>query len=416
MPRIDIEEELLGNSVFPRFKKKKILVAVTGSVAAYRSIDIIRELIRLGSDVHVMLSNTAKTLIGVPTFEWASGNPVITEITGNIEHVLFAGEHSAHVDAMIIVPATANTISKIALGLSDSTVSLTALVAIGNSIPVLIVPGMHAPMYRHPIIQEHLTKLSTIDHIYIMSPRIEEGKAKVATTTNIINEIIRILTPQSLINQHVIITGGPTREFIDRVRFLSNPASGKTAIALALEAYYRGASVEIIAGPSEIFSDTDFPFSIFHVVSAEEMLNTLLTRIKEKTPNIVLLSAAVADYRPKSFFDGKQRSGKTDLIIELEPTEKIIQKVKVAAPNVLLVSYKAEHHPSMDDLRQFFEKYNKESKIDLMVANDISEPEAGFGTETNHVFIISATAIQEYKTSKIEIASMLFNLCEKIRH
>ena len=417
MPRIDVVEELWGNAVFPRFKNNNLQIAVKGSVSAYRSIDIIRELIRLGCNIHVMLSSSAKTLVGVATFEWASGNPVITEITGNIEHVLFAGEHSAHVDAMIVVPATANTISKISLGLSDSTISLTALVAIGNSIPLLVIPGMHAPMYRHPIIQEHLTKLSTLNHVRIMTPHIEEGKAKIPTTTQIITEVIRILTPQTLANQHVLITGGPTREFIDRVRFLSNPASGKTAMTLAIEAYYRGATVELVAGPSEIFSNTpsDFPFPIYHIVSAEEMLNVLLARIKVKTPNIVLLTAAVADYKPKNFFDGKQRSGKTDLVIELEPTEKIIQKVKANAPNVILVSYKAEHHPSKDDLRKFFEKYNKESKIDLMVANDISEPDAGFGSETNHVFILSATTFQEYKTSKIEIASILFDLCEKIK-
>ncbi|OLS21613.1 MAG: Coenzyme A biosynthesis bifunctional protein CoaBC [Candidatus Heimdallarchaeota archaeon LC_3] len=411
MVRIDVKSELLSTAPYPRLKGEKILFAVTGSVAAYRMVDVVRELIRLGAEIHVMMSPDSLNLIHEATFEWASGNKVITEITGNIEHVLYAGEHEEHVDLMIIAPASANSISKIATGIADTNVSLTAAVAIGNNIPLLVVPGMHAPMFNNPVLKKRISELKNLDQTIIMSPRIEEGKAKVPNLEIIVQNAIRLLTPQTFENRQVLISGGATREYIDNVRFISNPASGKTAFYLALEAWYRGATVDLIMGNSEKF---DVPFQIKTTFSAEDMFNEIKEVMKTKKPDAVILSAAVSDYKPVTYIEGKLKSGHKELSLNLEPTIKILKQIKSFNENCVLIGFKAEHHPTIDKLKDIFNKYFTDSKIDLLVANDISEKGAGFGTTENHIWIISKNQIAEYKGHKEKLAEEIINYLLKL--
>ena len=406
MVRIDVKSELLSSAPYPRLKGKKILFAITGSVAAYRMIDVVRELIRLGADLHVMMSPNSLNLIHEATFEWASGNKVITEITGNIEHVLLAGEHNEHVDLMVIAPASANSISKIATGISDTNVSLTAAVAIGNNIPLLIIPGMHGPMFNNPILKKRIRELKDLNHTVVMDPRIEEGKAKVPNKDTIVHFAIRLLTQQDLDKKHFLISGGATREFMDKVRFISNPSSGKTAFYLALEAWYRGASVDLIMGDSDNF---ELPFAIQNVVSSEDMLNRIKESIKSLKPDTVILSAAVSDYKPISFVEGKIKSGTEDLSVNFEPTVKILKQIKLLNKNCILIGYKAEYHPTKDILKKIFNKYYVDSKIDLLIANDISEKGAGFGSDKNHIWIISKDEIAEFQGHKEKLAEEIIN-------
>ncbi|MHA1989815.1 MAG: bifunctional phosphopantothenoylcysteine decarboxylase/phosphopantothenate--cysteine ligase CoaBC [Candidatus Hodarchaeales archaeon] len=406
MVRIDVKSELFASAPFPRLKGCKILFALTGSIAAYRMVDVTRKLIRLGADVHVMMSPDSLNLISQATFEWATGNPVITNITGNVEHVLYAGEHDDHVDIMIIAPATANTISKIAVGIADTNVTLTATVAIGNNIPLLIVPGMHAPMLNNPIIQSRIKELEAIEKVFILEPRMEEGKAKVPTNETIVQYTIKHLTAQTLKKKHFLITGGPTREFLDQVRFISNPASGKTASYLSLEAWFRGASIDLVLGHEP---HIEIPFEYSLIKSTENMLQAVKSSVDKIKPNFVILTAAVTDYKPQKTHLGKIRSGNENLTIQLEPTVKIIEKIKPLVNKCFLVAFKAEHHPNLENLKEIFKKYKEKFQIDLLIANDISEEGSGFATDQNHIWIISNKEIKEITDYKESLASYIIN-------
>jgi phosphopantothenoylcysteine decarboxylase/phosphopantothenate--cysteine ligase len=406
MVRIDVKSELFASAPFPRLKGCKILFALTGGVAAYRMVDVTRELIRLGADVHVMMSPDSLNLISHATFEWATGNPVITNITGNVEHVLYAGEHDEHVDIMIIAPATANTMSKIAVGIADTNVTLTATVAIGNKVPLLIIPGMHSPMFNNPIIQSRIKELQVIEKVFILEPRVEEGKAKVPTNETIIQHTIKCLTSQTLKKKHFLITGGPTREFLDQVRYISNPASGKTASYLSLESWFRGASVDLVLGHKP---HIEIPFEYSLIESTENMLQAVKSSITKIKPNYVILTAAVADYKPLKKHSGKIKSGNENLTIELEPTVKIIKEIKPLVNKCFLIAFKAEHHPKIGNLKEIFKKFKESYQIDLLVANDISEEGSGFATDKNHIWIISNKEIKEITDFKESLASLVIN-------
>ena len=397
MPRIDVVSEIKGKAIVPRLTDKRLLFCVTGSVAAYRMVDVVRELIRQGADVHLMMSESATQLVGKYTYEWATGNPVITEITGQIEHVLFVGDHEEKVDAVIIGPSTANTISKIAHGISDTPVTLTATTAIGNNIPIILIPGMHRTMWNNPIIKENIDKLKSFKGIKFIMPVLEEGKAKVPSTESIINEIIRLLSPNDLLGKSVLITGGATREYIDQVRFISNPASGKTALALAYECWYRGAEVVLIAGN---MPKNQVPFDVVQVTSTDDMLEKVISQLKEKKPELVILSAAVSDYTPATTLSDKIRSGKEELQVILKPTPKIIEHIKKTNKSSLLISFKAEYHPTTKSLKEIFKKYQEKYAIDIMVANDIAEQGYGFATDENHIWLIEEDNVTVYIVHK----------------
>ena len=171
---------------------KRIILCVTGSVAAIRSPDIARELMRLGADVYVVMTKMAEHIVHPDMFEWSTGNPVVTELTGKIEHVQYGGEHEKHADLILVAPSTANTIGKAAAGIDDTPVTTLLTTAIGAGIPVIIAPAMHASMYRHPIVNENIEKLRRIG-VEVLMPRFEEGKAKIPDTPEIVEAVRRRL-------------------------------------------------------------------------------------------------------------------------------------------------------------------------------------------------------------------------------
>jgi phosphopantothenoylcysteine decarboxylase/phosphopantothenate--cysteine ligase len=202
---------------------KKIALLVTSSVASFKAPEIARELMRHGADVYAVTSPTTEKMVGADLLEWATGNPVVTHLTGKLEHIALGGKSEGHADLVLIAPATANTIGKLASGIDDTPVTTVAATAIGSRIPVVIAPAMHEPLYDHPIIQDNISRLKKIG-VEFIEPEVSEGKAKIASTEKIVRLIIaRFSTSQSrdLEGRRILVTAGPTIEHIDPVRVVT---------------------------------------------------------------------------------------------------------------------------------------------------------------------------------------------------
>jgi len=241
--------KLIKGSLSNALEGKKITLCVTGSVAAVECVALSRKLMRHGAEVYTVMSEMGTKIIHPYLLEWATGNPVITELTGQIEHITLAGKHDDRVDLVLIAPATANTIGKVANGIDDTPVTTTVSSAVGAKIPVVVVPAMHESMYDHPAVIENIEKLKSME-IDVVSPRMEEAKAKIPDVDTIVDFVLGVLGPKDLENQHFVVSAGPTRGWIDRVRFISNPSTGKMGIALVHELISRGATVTLVLGPT----------------------------------------------------------------------------------------------------------------------------------------------------------------------
>ncbi|HID26535.1 MAG TPA: bifunctional phosphopantothenoylcysteine decarboxylase/phosphopantothenate--cysteine ligase CoaBC, partial [Methanosarcinales archaeon] len=287
----------------------------------------------------------------------------------------------------------ANTIGKIANGIDDTPITTFATTALGSGTPIMIVPAMHQSMYEHPIILENIKKLKELG-VYFLEPKIEEKKAKIPDNSEIVLHVERLLYDKRL-PKKILITSGATIEYIDPIRILTNRSSGKTGIELAKEAYRRGAEVAIVhrnrigfSGIKEIFVET-----------ANDMLDAVLTELKNKDYDILISVAAISDYT-LDMEKEKIKSG-LDLTLKLKPTPKLIKVVREKYPNLKIIGFKAETNVSKEDLIKRAKNAMRESKLDLMVANDVGW--GGIGTEDNEVYIIG-DAIDHVKGSKKKIA------------
>jgi phosphopantothenoylcysteine decarboxylase/phosphopantothenate--cysteine ligase len=319
--------------------------------------------------------------------EWATGNVVTTELTGKIEHIALAGDHPERADLILVAPATANTISKIACGVDDTSVTSVISAAFGARIPMIVVPAMHASMYRHPILIENIKKLRTLD-LEFVGPRVVEGKAKIARTGDVIDAVIRRLTiQQDFSGLRLLVTAGPTAEYIDPIRIMTNRSSGKMGVALAEEALGRGAEVTLVYG-----FGTSTPPARTNVISVEttdQMHEAVMSELRSKKYDVLIATAAAADWKVKKPFTRKVSTHELNsLSLELKPTRKIIDYVKKASPDTFLVAFRAEYRLSRKDLIASARKRLLEANADLIVVNDVSKEGAGFGTETNEVLII----------------------------
>jgi phosphopantothenoylcysteine decarboxylase / phosphopantothenate---cysteine ligase len=364
-----------------------IVLCITGSVAAVECPEIARSLMRHGAEVFTVMSPMSRTIIHPFLMEWATGNTVITELTGKIEHIALTGDHPQKADLVLVAPATANSISKIACGIDDTTVTSVVSTAFGSGTPTIIVPAMHATMYRHPILIENIKKLQALGLEFI-GPRVEEGKAKIAGTGEIVDTVIhRLTTQRDFAGLRVLITAGPTVEHIDPIRIVTNKSSGKMGVALTEEALGRGAEVTLVYG-----SGTATPPMRAKVVSVEttdQMYETVMSELESKNYDVVIAAAAAADWKVKKPFPHKVSTRKLDsLKLELEPTPKIIDQVKRVSPKAFLVGFRAEYKLPRKDLIESAYKKLLEANSDLIIVNDVGKKGAGFATETNEVFII----------------------------
>jgi len=340
--------------------------------------------------------------------EWATGNPVVTELTGKIEHVTYAGEHEERADLILVAPSTANTMGKAAAGIDDTPVTTTLTTGIGAGIPVIIAPAMHASMYNHPIVLENIEKLETIG-VTVLMPRMEEGKAKIPDTDEIVQAVVDELTvKKDLVGRRVLITAGPTRAYLDAFRYITNPSSGKMGVALACNALARGAEVTLVYGPGT--AKPPRKANVVHVQSTDEMLEAVKNELGSRKHDAAILSAAAADYGPADRRMKKTPSGRDDWVIELKPLPKIVENVKQVDPDIYLIGFKAEYDVSDEKLINRAYDRMIGAGMDLIVANDVSRIGVGFGTDTNEVYIVDPERrIEHLKASKYEIAAKILD-------
>jgi len=365
---------------------KRIVLCITGSVAAFECPRIARELMRHGAEVFTVMSFNAQKIIHPYLMEYATGNPVITDLTGKVEHVALAGDHPNKADLILVAPATANTISKIACGIDDTPVTTVVSTALGSDIPIVIVPAMHESMYKHQIIGENIEKLKKLG-VWFVGPRIEEGKAKMAEVEEIVNRVIDILTkPKDMKGLKVLVTAGPTREYIDAIRFISNPSSGKMGVAIAEEALVRGAEVTLIYGRGTAKPPSNV--KLINVETTEEMLSAVVNELKSSKYDVFISTAAVLDYGPKEVIDQKTPSGLKEWTIKLRCLPKVVCEARRVDPDVFIVGFKAEYKISKEELIEKAYRKLKESGLNLIVANDVGLTGRGFESDTNEVYVV----------------------------
>ncbi len=365
---------------------KKIVLGVTGSIAAVRVVELARELIRYGADVYGVMSTAAMEIIHPYTLHYATGHGVITKLMGKIEHVEFLGMEG-YADLYVIAPCTANTLSKIATGVSDTTVTAFATTAFGSRIPIIVVPAMHETIYRSPVLKENIKKLKQLG-VTVLEPKMEEGLAKIASTDEIILEIERKLSAGKLRGKRVLITGGPTIEPIDSIRVLTNRSSGRTGIELAKEAYRQGAEVVTLVHTRDDLKLRGI--REIKVETAREMVDACMNELSSARAagnayDVLISAAAIADFTIPELHDGKLPSGGR-VSLMLVPTPKLIAEVRREFPELAIVGFKAEVKVTESELieraRHKLEEYN----LVMVVANDLAK--GGMGTEENEVFII----------------------------
>jgi phosphopantothenoylcysteine decarboxylase/phosphopantothenate--cysteine ligase len=379
---------------------KKVVLCVTGSVASIEVPSLARELMRHGADVNAVMSDSAEKLVRPETLEWATGNPVVRKLTGKTEHVRLAGEWEGRADLVLVAPCTANTISKMALGIDDTPVTTLASMALGGGIPLLVCPAAHEPMYRNPAVEANMQRLKDRG-VEFVGPRFEEGKAKMATVREIVDAAIRRLAKKDLEGMKIIVTGGPTAEFIDPVRVITNFSSGKMGVALAREAWLRGADVSYIFGgrlaPIEEVRSKK-------IVTTKEMRDAALEELEKEECDAFIMAAAPADFGPEQQAKSKIRTRDGALSFTLKPTPKIIDEVRKGWPKVYLVAFKAETAPEKKDLIEAAKRFRNESGADIVVANDVSGGKV-FGEDTNSVLIVQDSGMKSVsERSKNEIA------------
>ncbi|MHA1721131.1 MAG: bifunctional phosphopantothenoylcysteine decarboxylase/phosphopantothenate--cysteine ligase CoaBC [Promethearchaeota archaeon] len=409
----------IKGSLSNKLKGKTICLCVTGSVSIMDSPHIARSLIRHGAEVITVMSADAMKLMQPSLFEWSTGNPVITEITGKIEHISMAGEREGKkglADLILICPATANTIGKIVSGVSDTPVTAISMVAIGSKTPIIIVPAMHYSMFQNDLVQENINKLKKKFKIKFINPRIEENKAKIATVEEVSSFVLGFFSSKKdLEGKRFLITAGPSREWIDNIRFLSNPSSGKTGIAFAKEIIDRGGEITLIYGPGT--EKSPFGADIIHVNSALDFIEALKTSMNNRHYDVLISTAAIADFTPNKKIDGKISSDKKELQINLNSTPKLIKLARSLDEKLLIVAFKAENNFNEEELIEKAYNRLKSANSDLIVANNvgIKNRNTGFRSDTNEVFVIDGEkhVIHIENSTKLEIASKILDIIAK---
>ncbi len=391
---------------------KTVCMCLTGSVAIITAPIIARELMRLGAEVIAVMSKAATELVSPTLIHWATGNPVITNLTGAVEHVYLAGERPRAVgraDLVLVCPSTANTISKIAAGIDDTPVTTVVSTAFGSSIPIVVVPAAHESMMKHEIFHENVKKLKKYG-VEVLGPRISEGKAKIAKIDDIIDRVIDLLvSKKDLEGMRVLCTAGPSREFLDQIRFVSNKSSGRMGIEIAKEARARGAEVLLINGKSTV-KVPDY-INTIDAVSTEDFVKTVKYELGYNDYDFFICAAAISDYSPTECIEGKISSDNVkELQIHMRLTPKIINEARKKNHKVFIVAFKAETNVSRSELIDRAYARLKKSNADMIVANDVGGP-LGFESRDNEVYIIDKEKhVTHVKHSKRYIASKILDV------
>ncbi len=383
-------------------KDKRIVVGVSGGIAAYKAVELVRLLISGGAKVRVCMTKNGTKFVTPLTFEAITGEKVIWDMFSQegpeISHISWA----KYAELIAIAPATANIISKLAHGIADDFLTTMILAA---GCPILICPSMNSKMYQNPVILQNIQLLRNRG-IRVMEPSEGElacgeiGPGRLPDPEDIVYEIRYLLSSKDLEGRRIVVTAGPTWEAMDPVRFITNRSSGKMGYALAREAYLRGAEVVLISGPSNERPPRGIEF--INVSSAREMKDAVLD--KAKRADAIIKAAAVSDYRPKYRAKSKIKKGVESLTLELVKNPDILSELgkKRSKRRCVLVGFAAE----TEDVIQNAKKKLKEKNLDFIVANDVSRKDSGFQTDTNLVKIIHRDGrVQELPLLKKEMVA-----------
>lgn len=388
-------------------RSKCVVIGVSGGIAAYKTANLVSDLVKHGVEVHVIMTKNATNFITPATFEVLSGNKCIVDtfdrgFTFEVEHISLAKK----ADLILIAPATANIIAKLSAGIADDMLTTTVLAA---KCPILVAPAMNTNMYEHITVRNNLEKLSSYGYeiIEAASGRLacgDVGKGKLADIEVLFDHIVKnIAYEKDLAGKNVLVTAGPTIEKIDPVRFISNHSSGKMGIELAKAAAYRGAKVRLILGKTALkrpkFVD------IVDVVSAQDMYEAVKEFASDS--DIIIKSAAVADYRPYDVADEKMKKSDGELSIRLERTTDILKYLgENKKDNQFLCGFSMETSNLIENSKLKLEKKN----LDMIVANNLKEEGAGFAKDTNKVSIITKdNIIQTEVLSKKKVAHKILD-------
>ncbi len=393
-------------------KARRIVLGVTGGIAAYKAAELVRELVRAGANVRVVMTDHACEFVAPLTFETLSGNPVSRELfrlTGSyeIDHIKLA----EFAEILVIAPATANVIGKMTAGIADD---LLTTVLMAATAPILICPAMNDKMYANAAVKENLERLVSRGHALLEPGYGElacrtEGQGRLPEVTEIVEEIEAILSPKDLRQERILVTAGPTQEPFDPVRYITNYSSGKMGYALAVMARRRGAAVTLISGPTSL--PTPRGVELIAVKTALEMRDAVMARLEEAT--VVIKAAAVSDYRPEVREKTKIKKKEGPLTLRLERNPDIISEIVRLKGNRIVVGFAMESDHLIENARTKL----REKGMDFIVANDLTEPGAGFRTDTNIIRIMDREGKVETfpLMDKREVAGVILDKVKKIR-
>ncbi|MBE3519019.1 MAG: bifunctional phosphopantothenoylcysteine decarboxylase/phosphopantothenate--cysteine ligase CoaBC [Firmicutes bacterium] len=358
---------------------KTIVVGVTGGIAAYKAVEVVSRLVKLGATVRVMMTKNATKFVTPMTFRTISGNPVVVEMfeeprVWNVEHVSMAEA----ADVMVLVPCTANVIGKIAAGIADDFVTTTVMAC---TAPKLLCPAMNHNMYENPVVQGNIEKLRSLGY-HVLEPEYGRlasgavGKGRLPDPDKIVDEIVKLACPKrDLEGVSFLITAGPTREWFDPVRFISNPSSGKMGYALARACLERGASVYLVSGPVAL---TPPPGAVLRKVeTTRQMLDACLELFPDV--RVVIGAAAPCDFAPSVYHDQKIKKTGAETTVTLVPTPDIMKTLGQQKGDRILVGFAAE----TEDLESNAIKKLAEKNLDIICANPVHRPDSGFGSDTD---------------------------------
>lgn len=385
-----------------------VVLGVSGGIAVYKALDVVSKLKKHDINVDVIMTKSACEFVTPLSFQSLSQNMVVKDMfeepkAFEIQHISLAKK----ADLLVVVPATANIIGKVANGIADDMLSTTIM---ATKAKVIFAPAMNTNMYTNPITQENIAKLKKLGYGFINpdSGRLacgDIGEGKLADTEIIVERILsELYKPKDMVGKKVLVTAGPTRASIDPVRFITNHSTGKMGYAIAMEARDRGAEVVLVSGPTELKSPEGI--KVIKVETNEEMFNAV--RAEYNSCDIVVKSAAVSDYKPKEYSKEKIKKGEGNLVVEFTRDNDILKYLGDNKKQQILIGFAAESNDIIDNAHKKLSKKN----LDYIVANNITESDAGFGTDTNRVTIIKRDgAIKSLDSmSKRAVGCELFNM------
>ncbi|WP_284009896.1 bifunctional phosphopantothenoylcysteine decarboxylase/phosphopantothenate--cysteine ligase CoaBC [Haloarcula pelagica] len=363
-----------------------VVLGVSGSIAAVKTVELAHELRREGANVRAVMTDSARGIVHPWALEFATDHDVVTEITGSVEHVELCGREGWG-DVLVLAPATANTVGKVAAAVDDTPVTTCATTALGAGLPVVVAPAMHEPMYDHPGVLDAIDRVQSWG-VEFVDPRVEEGKAKIATEAAIVTGVARAAADRPLDGEHVVVTAGATTESVDPLRTLSNRASGRTGRAVARACYVRGAEVTLVQNGPEV------PYATVERVESAAEMTAAVADLAEDA-DAVVSAAAISDYTVETAPE-KISSGQTDLTLELTPTPKLIDTVRADHPSLPIVGFKVETEGDDDRLVERARALRDRVDLAFVVANDASV----MGATETRALLVDADSAAEYVGDK----------------